>query len=287
VKRGIGGGRRASAVGALGGLAVSAFVLGAMLAGPPQAPAPRPATDADRAPGRAALGPAPTTTQDVSPASESSARDVAALPTATPGRRRDAGGPARLSVRVTPPDAPFTSDQPVRFRVRWSDGSGRYAGLTEDWGDGTAASSVQVVSCDGAAGPHGGELTSAHRFPAGRFRVSITVVTAECDGRTESRTGEVTIDVRAPGRTPGPPSARPDRPYRPEQPAQTRTGPRPEMRSEPESGAGVPSPEPSETSSPSGGPTGTPSSTPSGPAPLLPDHLVRTAEADRTDSDTP
>jgi hypothetical protein len=195
----------------LGALAVPAFLLGAALAGPP--PGAQTASDAERAPGRAALDAGPTAPAAVSPAGDSRARDTAALPATAPTSPSDAAAPAGLTVRIAGPDGPLTTDDPVRFGVRWSDGNGRYAGLGENWGDGTAASSVEVVSCTGQAGRHSDQLTTAHRFPAGRFRVRLTVTTVDCRGRTEARTAEVTIEVKAPTEepdtddTPGTPSA--------------------------------------------------------------------------------
>ena len=179
----------------LSALAVPAFLLGAALAGPP--PGVPTASDAAGAPGRAALDAGPPASAAVSPAGESRARDAAAPPDAAPTTRSVDGPPAGLTVRIVGPEGPLTTDEPVRLEVRWSDGNGRYAGLSENWGDGTATSSLDPVSCAGEAGPHGDELTTAHRFPAGRFRVRLTVTTADCGGRTEERSAEVTIEVKA------------------------------------------------------------------------------------------
>lgn len=98
-----------------------------------------------------------------------------------------------LTVEILPADTTPAADELVRFRIRWSDGDGRYAGSAEDWGDGTVASSVRLVSCQGSAGPHRGDLITAHRFSAGRYRVRLAVTTADCAGRRETRTAEVTI----------------------------------------------------------------------------------------------
>ncbi|WP_157017166.1 hypothetical protein [Cryptosporangium arvum] len=183
----------------LSALAVPAFLLGAAIAEPPSGA--RDAARAERAPGHAAFDAGTSASAAVSPAGESRARD-ATVPAATPPLRSGGGAAAGLTVRIVVPAGPFTSDELVRFRVRWSDGSGRYAGLTESWGDGTAASSAEVVSCTGGPGAHADELTTAHRFPAGRFRVRVTVTTADCRGRTEERTAEVTIQVDAPSDEP-------------------------------------------------------------------------------------
>ncbi|MFG1927480.1 hypothetical protein [Cryptosporangium sp. NPDC048952] len=191
--RGNGSGRRLAVLGAL---AVPAFLLGAALAGPPSSE--RTVAQVERAPGRAALDAGPSASPAVSPAGDSRARDASALPAAAPTSRRDAAAAAGLTVLIVVPDGPFTTDEPVRFGVRWSDGNGRYAGFSESWGDGTAASSVEVVNCTGEPGPHADELITSHRFPAGRFRVRLTVTTSDCRGRTEERTAEVTISVEEP-----------------------------------------------------------------------------------------
>ncbi|GAA0278752.1 hypothetical protein [Cryptosporangium japonicum] len=180
----------------LSALAVPAFLLGAAIAEPPSGA--HDTVRAESAPGRAALDAGPSASPAVSPAGKSRARDAAVAPAATSPPRNSGDVAARLTVRIVVPDGPFTTDELVRFRVRWSDGSGRYAGLTESWGDGTAASSAEVVSCTGQPGAHADELTTTHRFPAGRFRVRLTVATADCHGRTEERTAEVTIQVDAP-----------------------------------------------------------------------------------------
>lgn len=193
MRQGNGSGRR---VAVLGALAVPAFLLGAALSGPPDGV--HPAGDVERAPGHAALDAGPSASPIVSPAGESRPRDAAALPAAAPLRPSDAGAPAGLTVRIVVPAGPLTSDEPVRFGVRWSDGNGRYAGMSEAWGDGTTAGSLEVVGCTGEPGPHSGDLVTAHRFAPGRYRVRVAVTTADCRGRTEQRAAEVTIEVKAP-----------------------------------------------------------------------------------------
>ncbi|SHN46790.1 hypothetical protein [Cryptosporangium aurantiacum] len=240
--RRIGSARRAAGVGALGLLAVPAFLIGAGLGD--SSPAGRYGPTAVQAPGRAAVDSPSATPQAVSPASDRQARDAVDLSTAPPEPRTAPG----LRLRVVAPDGPLTADELVQFRVRWSDGNGRYAGLAEDWGDGTAASSLEVVGCRGDAGPHSGELTTAHRFPVGRYRVRLTVTTADCDGRTEARSAEVTIDVR---------------------PADDRNDP--DGRSEPpaeDDGSGLPILPTDPGSTPPSGPTAT-TSTPASPLPSV------------------
>ncbi|GAA3393805.1 hypothetical protein [Cryptosporangium minutisporangium] len=232
---------------ALGLLAVPAFLIGAGLADSP--PTGRYGPTGAQAPGRAAVDQAPGTSHSVSPAGETRARDAAALtPTPAPGRTTERR-PAGLRVEVVEPAGPLTADELVRFRVRWSDGNGRYAGLAEDWGDGTAASSVEIVDCTGRAGSHGGELSTAHRFPVGRYRVRLTVTTEDCDGRTEARTGDVTIDVRPPGEPggrgrPPEPSAEADGsgpPVVPDEPTRTSAAPSPGITT-PSSASALPLP---------------------------------------------
>ncbi|TQS41425.1 hypothetical protein [Cryptosporangium phraense] len=232
------GTRRAVAIGVLGALAVPAFLLGAGLADP--GPAETHLAAPNRAPGRAAADTQhPARSNAMSPAADSAPRPAAEAPRTAE--------PSGLTVTVTTSDRTPVAGEDVRIRIRWSDGSGRYAGLTEDWGDGTATSSLRAVSCVGAPGAHGGELESVHRFPAGRFRVRMSVTTADCSGRTETRTGDLTLSVEQP-------------------PAEAEA----EVT---ESPSATPEPEPSET------PSEAPSETPT--------PLIRTAEADRTDSDTP
>jgi hypothetical protein len=186
-----------AAVGVLGVLAVPAFLLGAGLGGESPSPERRPNVGA--APGRAALDQAPADPNPAATPRGSQARDAALRAASTPlgGAPVRPGEPAGLTVEVVALDATPTADELVQFRVRWTDASGRYAGLTEEWGDGTAASSVDTVECAGEPGAHRGELTTAHRFAAGDYRVRISVTTARCDGRTETRTGEVTVRVRS------------------------------------------------------------------------------------------
>lgn len=101
-----------------------------------------------------------------------------------------------LAVHATVLDATPHAGDLARIRVRWSDGDGRYAGLAEDWGDGTAASSVEAIRCTGPAGVRSGELNTAHRYAsAGSYQVRLTVSTSGCGGRLESRAAVVTIQV--------------------------------------------------------------------------------------------
>ncbi|MFI5959542.1 hypothetical protein [Cryptosporangium sp. NPDC051539] len=240
--------RRAVAVGALGVLAVSAFLLGAALAGP--GPVASHVTGPNRAPGRAAAAERPAEADDVSPAAASGPHE----PATTPGPPRPSEGP--LTVTVSASDLAPSTGQDVRLRIRWRDGSGRYAGLTEDWGDGTASSSLRAVSCRGAPGAHRGDLESTHRFPAGRYRVRMSVTTADCHGRTETRAGEIVLNV---GST---------------EPAPVDVD---------ETGSPTASPEPQVVPQPV---ETLPTELPAVPTDA-PTHLIRTGEAERTDSDTP
>jgi hypothetical protein len=178
-------------VGALGLLAVPAFLLGARLA----APAHRPSADDDAPARTAALTPGGTHPRRGAPDGVPEER-----PAAEPAALLPMRPPAGLSIRITQLGRAPRVGETVDFRVHWSDGDGRYAGLVENWGDGTQASSLQVTSCTGRAGAHSGDLTLRHSWGApGRYRVVLGVTTTRCVGQSETRTSAISVVVRAEG----------------------------------------------------------------------------------------
>jgi hypothetical protein len=179
--------RRIAAASVIGLLAVPAFMLGARLAAPGDHSAEG---GSGAAPGEAsALLPGAAAPPAAVPGSRPQSRHLAAA--ALVGAR-----PAGLTVQLTQLDQHPLAANDVDFRVRWSDGEGRYAGSSEDWGDGTQVSSVQLAGCTGRTGAHHGEQILTHSFRgAGRYRVIVGVATFDCSGRTETRTAAITVVV--------------------------------------------------------------------------------------------
>jgi hypothetical protein len=187
--------RKVVAAGFLVALAVPAFLIGAALAGPGPAPV---SSTPDAAGGQAAQDSVQARPDQPSPASQRRSFRQPLPPVHTPSPSAPAGA-AGLTVTLTTLDPPPEVDDPVRFRVRWSDGAGRYAGIAEHWGDGTEASSAEPVSCAGPAGAHSGELTSQHTFTAaGRYRVRFTVTTSDCAGHRRVGAATTTVLVSGP-----------------------------------------------------------------------------------------
>lgn len=185
--------RRVAGIGALAALAVPAFLLGAGLAGPSVGTGSR-ATEA--APGRVAQDLVGNKVEAPSPASQTRRRSTTLRTDPTDAPDAPTSAVAGLTVEATVLDAAPDAGDLVRVRVRWSDGDGWYAGVAEAWGDGTEASSIDAVGCAGPAGPHRGELSTAHRFTAeGTYPVRLTVATSDCGGRLESRAVIVSIKV--------------------------------------------------------------------------------------------
>ena len=197
--------RRAAAIGVLATLAVPAFLLGAGLAGPGAGPRTR---TPEAASGRAALDSNGDRPRLPSPASDSRRRSSGRRVTPTPGPGTPTPPVVGLTVQATVLDAIPKAGELIRIRVRWSDGEGRYVGLAEDWGDGTAASSAKAIRCTGTTGVRGGELNTAHRFAtAGSYQVRLTVSTSGCGGRLESRAAVVTVPVGVASDAPASPAS--------------------------------------------------------------------------------
>ena len=141
---------------------------------------------------------------------------------ATPGKSNPTtrlSAPDGLALRVHASDVRPTTGESVAFTVSWRDGSGLYAGMTQDWGDGSPRSgSINPRACSGQASPTAGAQVVNHTFNgAGTYATVISVSTTTCDGQVETRSVTLTIVVSAP---PQPsPSTQPSSEPSPERPA--------------------------------------------------------------------
>ncbi len=102
-----------------------------------------------------------------------------------------------LAVSARANDARPTAGETVTFKLVWKDGSGRFAGSTQQWGDGSpTAGSNGIRKCTGDAPASNGVVQATHIFrEAGKYLVRLSVTTYTCDGRTETKTVPVTIVV--------------------------------------------------------------------------------------------
>ncbi len=106
--------------------------------------------------------------------------------------------PVGLSLTVHADDVKPTAGETVRFTMTWKDGSGHFAGATQQWGDGSpAGGSVNKRSCTGQAPASSGTTMVTHSFrEAGTYTVKLSVTTYTCDGKSETQTVPMTITVQ-------------------------------------------------------------------------------------------
>jgi hypothetical protein len=102
-----------------------------------------------------------------------------------------------LAVSARANDTRPTAGETVTFKLLWKDGSGRFAGSTQQWGDRSpTAGSISIRKCTGGAPASNGVIEATHSFrEAGKYLVRLSVTTYTCDGRTETKTVPVTIVV--------------------------------------------------------------------------------------------
>ena len=112
--------------------------------------------------------------------------------------------PDPLTVRATAP-AVVVAGQPATFRLDWADGSGIFAGTSEEWGDDVGASSVKEGRClasDPAPPAVSGTASMAHTWTApGTYQVRLAATTYVCKGGApslEEQSTTLTVEVLAP-----------------------------------------------------------------------------------------
>lgn len=141
------------------------------------------------------------------PSAQASPSPSQAQSSPPPSTRKNA--PAGLSIRVTADNVQPTVGDAVTFTVTWEDGSGHYAGTTQDWGDGSAiGGSVTVGECSGDAPADSGTASARHTYTqAGTYTATVSLTTYTCNGGTETRSVSLTITVVAdqPSSSPSPP----------------------------------------------------------------------------------
>ncbi len=117
-------------------------------------------------------------------------------PTTPPTHRNS--HPVGLALVVHADDIKPTVGDSVRFKLTWKDGSGHFAGATQQWGDGTPdGGSVDAQKCSGQAPASSGATEVTHTFrDAGTYTVRLSVTTYTCDGRTETQTVPMRITVQ-------------------------------------------------------------------------------------------
>ncbi|NUS74550.1 MAG: hypothetical protein HOQ05_14300 [Corynebacteriales bacterium] len=150
--------------------------------------------------------PTPDPESQSSPSASQSAGEETPSSTPTASLRR--GTPAPLYVKVTANEANPRAGVAVTFTLRWTDGTGHYAGLSSSWDDGSPVNNSQGAGCSGGkdAFDTSGSHNLTHTYSkAGTYTADFTVTTETCDGKTERRTVSLTIEVAAaPTPTPSP-----------------------------------------------------------------------------------
>lgn len=133
-------------------------------------------------------------------------------PSPSPTRRSHPIEPLAVSVHAS--DTRPQAGDSVRFTVEWSDGSGNYAGMISDWGDGSKTGSFKPGSCSGDAPEQSATESITHAFrKAGSFTTQISVQTYTCDGQTETQSVSLQFTVESkPSSPPSSPTPSPSAP---------------------------------------------------------------------------